>query len=271
MLKYSIYKFIISFMDNSLQTPTEQKPVEIETPQATEQQVKKKKPALLYINILLLLIVLALGAYILKTENFFTEKKEEIVEREETEEEDKEEKEKEEEVAEPTTSEFVGKYIRATLPLGWSIKEEDLGSQFKGFQVTHGSKTIMEIEILDGVGSIGCPQIVLFSDSPSNYEEEKKEMNVEIGMEATVLDYTNTKYSAIRFFGVKMRRVGNRMFFDSDKTTQTFEAQCEGSWVVIEELSKIASTNHFNLTISSQATEEELNSLDTILENMRLR
>lgn len=259
-------------MDNSLQTPMEQKPVEIETPQATEPQVKKKKSVLLYVNILLIIIVLGLGAYILKTENFFTEeKKEETVEREDDiEEEDGEEEEMSEEEA--TTSYFAGKYITATLPLGWNIKEEeDLGSQFKGFQIAHGGKTIMELEILDGVGSVGCPQIVLFSDSPENYEEEMKEMNTEIGMEAAVLDYTNTKYSDIHLFGLRMRRVGNRMFFDTDEKTKAFEAQCEGSWIVIEELSEIASTSYFNLTISNQATAEELNSLDIILESLRLR
>lgn len=38
---------------------------------------------------------------------------------------------------------------------------------------------------------------------------------------------TDTKYSEISLFGTELRRVETRVFYDTDSSTNTFEAQCK--------------------------------------------
>ncbi len=71
------------------------------------------------------------------------------------------------------------------------------GVQYSGltkFEISHESKDLFRLEILDGVGSVGCSQIVLFKDSPEDFEEKQNQQNEEIGIQANVLDYTDTKF-----------------------------------------------------------------------------
>jgi len=224
----------------------------------------------------LILVVVGLGSYILVKEGYFTEKKNvNTIEEEEVEKPKETEKEPELEI-------FEGEYISAEIPQEWSVKEYKNGenngfvpegNQYTGLttlEVNHESKNIFKLEILDGVGSIGCPQIVLFKDSPENFEEKQNESNEEIGLQAEVLDYTNTTYSEITLFGTKIRRVGTKVFFDTDSNTVAFEAQCENNWIEISGLNSVSPVSYFRIVISQDATQEELTVLDSILESMKL-
>ncbi len=241
----------------------------------TKSQKQKGSSLLFYINILLLLIVLGLGIYILREEGYFKQKQEE----------------KEEEVARDDNIEieeagntiFTGKYLKASLPNGWGIREYEDGEEnemipegvdfsgLTGIEISNRDKSIMRLEMLDGVGSVGCGAIVLFKDSPENFEEEMKASNKVIGLEGKVIDYTNTEYSETILFGMKVRRVEKRVFYDTEAKTEAFEAQCEGSWIVLDKLDAISPTSLFQLTISQDATAEELSMLDSILKELELK
>lgn len=236
-------------------------------------EVEKKKTkgneGLIVIIFILFFAVIAMGTYIFIKEGYFTEKNPtNTIE---------EEKKEEETVKEPELVKFQGEYLTTEIPQGWSIKEfkngeeSDMvteGVQYSGltkFEISHESKNIFRLEILDGVGSVGCSQIVLFKDSPEDFEEKQNQQNEEIGIQANVLDYTDTKYSEISLFGTELRRVETKVFYDTDSSTNTFEAQCESNWLVLKGLEEVSPVPLFNVWISQDASEEELTALDSIL------
>lgn len=241
-------------------------------------EVEKKKTkgneGLIVIIFILFFAVIAMGTYIFIKEGFFTEKNPTNTIEEE------EEKKEEETVKETELVKFQGEYLTTEIPQGWSIKEfkngeeSDMvteGVQYSGltkFEISHESKDIFRLEILDGVGSVGCSQIVLFKDSPEDFEEKQNQQNEEIGIQANVLDYTDTKYSEISLFGTKVRRVRTKVFYDTDSSTNTFEAQCESNWLVLKGLERVSPVPLFNVWISQDASEEELTVLDSILRSL---
>lgn len=241
-------------------------------------EVEKKKTkgneGLIVIIFILLFAVIAMGTYIFIKEGYFSEKTSTNTVKEE------EEKKKEETVKEPELVKFRGEYISAEAPEGWSIKEFKNGEesdtvtegiQYSGLtklEIRNEDKDIFKLEILDGVGSVGCPQIVLFKDSPENFEENQNEQNELIGIEANVLNYTDTQYSEISLFSTKIRRVGTKFFYDTNSNTETFEAQCESNWLVLKGLEDVSPVSLFNVWISQEASEEELTVLDSILESL---
>lgn len=268
--------------ENSNNTPLdgtivkENNQVNIAGEEAIAEVEKKTKgnEGLIVIIFILFFAVIAMGTYIFIKEGYFTEKNPtNTIE---------EEKKEEETVKEPELVKFQGEYLTTEIPQGWSIKEfkngeeSDMvteGVQYSGltkFEISHESKDLFRLEILDGVGSVGCSQIVLFKDSPESFEEKQNESNEIVGIEAQVLDYTNTPYSEITLFGTKIRRVGTKVFYDTDSNTVDFEAQCENNWIELEELLTISVVSYFNIVISPDATQEELAILDSILESMKI-
>ena len=241
---------------------------------AEVEKKTKGNEGLIVIIFILFFAVIAMGTYIFIKEGYFTEKNPtNTIE---------EEKKEEETVKEPELVKFQGEYLTTEIPQGWSIKEfkngeeSDMvteGVQYSGltkFEISHESKDLFKLEILDGVGSVGCSQIVLFKDSPEDFEEKQNQQNEEIGIQANVLDYTDTKYSEISLFGTELRRVETKVFYDTDSSTNTFEAQCESNWISIPELNKVSPVSYFNLSVSQEATLDELTILDSILESMKL-
>ena len=263
--------------ENSNNTPLdgtivkENNQVNIAGEEAIAEVEKKTKgnEGLIVIIFILFFAVIAMGTYIFIKEGYFTEKNPtNTIE---------EEKKEEETVKEPELVKFQGEYLTTEIPQGWSIKEfkngeeSDMvteGVQYSGltkFEISHESKDLFRLEILDGVGSVGCPQIVLFKDSPENFEENQNEQNELIGIKANVLNYTDTQYSEISLFSTKIRRVGTKFFYDTNSNTETFEAQCESNWLVLKGLEDVSPVSLFNVWISQEASEEELTALDSIL------
>lgn len=239
---------------------------------AEVEKKTKGNEGLIVIIFILFFAVIAMGTYIFIKEGYFTEKNPtNTIE---------EEKKEEETVKEPELVKFQGEYLTTEIPQGWSIKEfkngeeSDMvteGVQYSGltkFEISHESKDIFKLEILDGVGSVGCSQIVLFKDSPEDFEEKQNQQNEEIGIQANVLDYTDTKYSEISLFGTELRRVETKVFYDTNSNTETFEAQCESNWLVLKGLEDVSPVSLFNVWISQEASEEELTVLDSILESL---
>ena len=266
--------------ENSNNTPLdgtivkENNQVNIAGEEAIAEVEKKTKgnEGLIVIIFILFFAVIAMGTYIFIKEGYFTEKNPtNTIE---------EEKKEEETVKEPELVKFQGEYLTTEIPQGWSIKEFKNGEesnmvtegvQYSGltkFEISHESKDIFKLEILDGVGSVGCSQIVLFKDSPEDFEEKQNQQNEEIGIQANVLDYTDTKYSEISLFGTELRRVGTKFFYDTNSNTETFEAQCESNWLVLKGLEDVSPVSLFNVWISQEASEEELTVLDSILESL---
>jgi len=263
--------------ENSNNTPLdgtivkENNQVNIAGEEAIAEVEKKTKgnEGLIVIIFILFFAVIAMGTYIFIKEGYFTEKNPtNTIE---------EEKKEEETVKEPELVKFQGEYISAEAPEGWSIKEFKNGEesdtvtegiQYSGLtklEISNEDKDIFKLEILDGVGSVGCPQIVLFKDSPENFEENQNEQNELIGIKANVLNYTDTQYSEISLFSTKIRRVGTKFFYDTNSNTETFEAQCESNWLVLKGLEDVSPVSLFNVWISQEASEEELTALDSIL------
>lgn len=266
--------------ENSNNTPLdgtivkENNQVNIAGEEAIAEVEKKTKgnEGLIVIIFILFFAVIAMGTYIFIKEGYFTEKNPtNTIE---------EEKKEEETVKEPELVKFQGEYLTTEIPQGWSIKEFKNGEesnmvtegvQYSGltkFEISHESKDIFKLEILDGVGSVGCSQIVLFKDSPEDFEEKQNQQNEEIGIQANVLDYTDTQYSEISLFSTKIRRVGTKFFYDTNSNTETFEAQCESNWLVLKGLEDVSPVSLFNVWISQEASEEELTVLDSILESL---
>ena len=266
--------------ENSNNTPLdgtivkENNQVNIAGEEAIAEVEKKTKgnEGLIVIIFILFFAVIAMGTYIFIKEGYFTEKNPtNTIE---------EEKKEEETVKEPELVKFQGEYLTTEIPQGWSIKEFKNGEesnmvtegvQYSGltkFEISHESKDIFKLEILDGVGSVGCSQIVLFKDSPEDFEEKQNQQNEEIGIQANVLDYTDTQYSEISLFSTKIRRVGTKFFYDTNSNTETFEAQCESNWLVLKGFEDVSPVSLFNVWISQEASEEELTALDLILESL---
>lgn len=261
---------------NNLSTSDIQQAKEVVDTLKETVQSTQGKGKLMGIILVLLFVVIGMGSYILIKEGYFKTKAPEITP-------------KEKEIVEPKGEEkeseldiFQGEYISAEAPQGWSIKEYKNGDgsemvveggQYKGlsgFEISKENKNIMKLQMLDGVGSVGCPQIVLFKDTPKNFEEIQKTNNTAMGLDAKVLDYKDTPYSQTTLFNTILRRVGTGLFYDNDSDTEGFEAQCENNWIELKELEKVSNGLYYSATISQEATKDELTILDSVLESMKL-
>ncbi len=273
-----------------------------EQPQQEETTVvaeeKKKKSALFYINIILLLLIVGLGGYILYKEGYWAKHKEhEMEETEEATEKKKGEgsvivevKETEVKEKDTTSKDFVGEFITAKLPEGWSIveyEEKDAmeivsdGAKLNGLtglDIKKGTMVVFKLQGMEGYGSNACPEIAHFKDFSQKYEDDIKAQNDEMGDKTTVLDFTNTPYTETKLFGIKTRRVEKTIYYDTVEDDSYFQPQCLKQVLIFKDLKFSAGegaykteNGDFKYTIHEDATAEELTVLDGILKSMAVK
>jgi len=274
---------------------TQQRPIEVETSTntiTTIQEVKSKKTPLFYINILLLLVVFILGAYILHREGFLGKREEtKNKKQEESIEANKNLEGESIKEKEPGFNNFVGKYIKARIPKGWSIKEYENGNGatdtiteetkyagLTGLEVKKDDTVVLKFQAIDGYGSSGCLEIAHFRDFSQKFEDDMKSQNDEMGDKTIILDFTNTKYVEIDLFGLRLRRVDKTLYYDDIEGDPYFQAQCLKQIVVFKDLKFSAGEGpyktemgHFVYTIDKNTTSEDLKTLDEILKSMSLK
>lgn len=259
---------------------------------------KKKKSVLFYINIVLLLVILGLGGYILYKEGYWAKQKEQ--EMEETEEatgDDKGEGPVVVEVTKPTSNDkkeiskdFVGEFIRAKLPEGWSIKEYKDGDGtdsisevenirgLTGLEIKKGNVVVLKLEAIEGYGSNSCPEIARFKDFSQKYEDDIKAQNDEIGDKTTILDYTKTPYVETTIFGLPTRRVEKVFYYDEVEGDAYFQAQCLKQILIFKDLkfsvgegAYKTENGNYGYTVGDSVTAEELTVLDGILKSLSVK
>ena len=183
---------------------------------------------------------------------------------------------------------YEGKAITATLPEGWEIKEffDGEGHNFlttgqeektyymglTGIQIYNGNKEIMELKKVPyATGIEGCEKLPRFSDNSPDYEyimgkSQKSSWESDI----TYIDYTNTPFSEFIFLGMRVRRVSTNLYIDRIPNDEYFQPQCDLLSLSLGNLmSATAQGSRFFYTISEEANENELVTLDKILESMK--
>ncbi len=246
---------------------------------------KDRGIGVIILNILLALVTVVLLGYIayrngyINLDNILNTQEEKEIEEEE------EEKEAEEIQKELLTVEtYDGDYFSAVIPLGWEIVEYPDGKGTKmiaegseytgltGIQILKGTEEIMRIEGVSGIGFVGCPELPRFKDSSPSYEKEQKEITKEIDEEIKFLDFADTPYSEFKWLEERFRRVGAALYYDTVKGDEFFEPQCEVSFFRIEEFGFKDADGYegdtYMYTISQEASEEDLETLDKILISM---
>jgi hypothetical protein len=251
------------------------------------------------LNLLLAIVTIVLLGYIayrngyINLDNILNSPEETVDIEEERELEEKEEqeegksvKENQQYTEEPVVLDtFEGETLSAVLPEGWEIIEYfdgegtdmlDPGTTYSGLtglQILSDGEEIMRIEGVSGIGFIGCQELPRFSDSSPEYEQEQEDLNEEIiEEEIEYLDYTDVPYSEFNWFGRRFRRVGAALYYDTVEDDEFFQPQCEVSFFRLEDLGFEDADGYpgdtYMYTISQDATENQLKTLDQILISM---
>lgn len=271
-------------VEENIQTTAPRNPSE-----RTPLEGKDRGIGVVILNILLALVTVVLLGYIAYRNGYInldnilnTQEKESTEEEEKPEDEDPLEKDTQEELLTVETHE--GEYFSAVIPLGWEIVEYPDGKGTKmiaegseytgltGIQILKGTEEIMRIEGVSGIGFVGCPELPRFKDSSPSYEKEQKEITKEIDEEIKFLDFADTPYSEFKWLEERFRRVGAALYYDTVKGDEFFEPQCEVSFFRIEEFGFKDADGYegdtYMYTISQEASEEDLETLDKILISM---
>jgi hypothetical protein len=263
------------------QTVTPNKPL--------KKEEEQRDVGVIILNLFLAIVTVLLLGYIayrngyIDLDNILNVPKEEELQ-EETEQ--SEEEEIPEDQEEPLVLEtYDGEYISAVLPVGWEIVEylDGEGSEMldsvttysglTGMEILHEDSVIMKMEGVSGIGFIGCRELPRFEDSSTEYEQMQQELNNETGEEEIdYLDYTDIAYAEFQWFNKKYRRVGEALYYDTVEDDEYFQPQCEVSFLRIEdlgfEMDKEYTGDTYMYTISPEATQALLSTLDQILTSM---
>jgi hypothetical protein len=186
--------------------------------------------------------------------------------------------------------------VRADLPDGWKIKTESYSGNFliennkeissqemKGLtniSVYNGDKLISTIYALVDYGGDGN-YITVFPDSDPEVIKNMQESFKDV-YDYTVVEYKEGEYSELDLFGLEVRRVGNGFFQNMNKTDDGYFAAPLNDLIYFpEEGPSYKVYNSGELTtkadikyviqIDSEATEDEVKTLDTIFNSMELR
>ena len=271
-------------MEEKLQT----QPLQDEEVTQLIMQEKKRVSVLLFISTILFLLIVGLGVYILHKEGYWTkqeeQKKEERKEVTEVEEEDKAgkgEKPVVEEAKETITKDFVGEYVRAKIPEGWSIKEfkDGEGTEFaepgyKGLSalnIYQGEKMMLTLQTVQLGAGAPVKEIYRFKDYSPEEEQRTIQRLKEMGVEVKIVDYTNTPYIEYPILGTITRRVEKQFFYDTVKDNSTFEASNVPDSI---NLNLKIGENEYSLgyyKFSEEITDNQLLIIDKILTSLRVK
>jgi hypothetical protein len=242
------------------------------------------------LNIFLALVTIFLLGYIaykngyIDLDNILKPKDSDQQEQQEETDTQEEESSSEEDTETSSFTTYEGSVLGAILPEGWTIVEymdgdgtdmlvSDLTyTGITGLKVFNGSDAILEMIAVSGIGFVGCPELPIFPDSSEEYLEEQEGYNEVSGTDLITYDFTNTEYSDFKWFGKDFRRVDKTLYFDTVEDDEYFQPQCEGGLVTVPGLSFEDSDGYEGVAyfygINEDATEEQLDILDSILASM---
>lgn len=189
-------------------------------------------------------------------------------------------------LSQATKVQYSGKFIKAVLSEGWRVKELEGGNYyptsgeikgFSGFEIYKGDLLVFKLNGVDGVGSNPlCGEVAKFNDTSEEYINSYKNYSE---APAQVIDLTGAQYSEFNLFDRKIRRIGERFYWDElSKTDSYFNPSCGfmGSFLTSNILNIIISRpggsedsiNLFHLDLAENLTDEDLLTLDTTLDSL---
>lgn len=188
---------------------------------------------------------------------------------------------------EELTLTFKGQTIMATLPATWSIQEYYNGdgttylsegptySGLTGIKIFNTSNTeLFHLSAVNGIGSEGCSEYYAFKDDNPTYKAEMQSLADVIGDNMHVNDFSNTTYTEFDWLGTDTRRIGTKLFLDSQAGDNYFEASCfnavinlSGLYFTDKETNPKYETYFYGY--SNAITSDELLKIDAILKSMR--
>lgn len=269
-------------MDNINPPPLTENTPENITPIPTPTPVKKRSPLLTIILSFVLLLTLLL-LYLL----FFTKVFEDLFvvnTQDENSQENEQENPQDEEDIELTT--FGGDTFTASLSEGWSIEEYYDGegtnmltegityTGLTGLKIFKNNIEMFYLKAIYGIGFAGCPNYAKFTDESTTYYNQVMSDNQISGTQLNVTDYTQDEYSEFTWLGKTFRRVERAYTYDTIPNNTYFEPACVPTLVTFEGLEfqpeDGPAATSYDYGPTQGATLDDLDVIDTILENMTL-
>lgn len=184
-----------------------------------------------------------------------------------------------------TTYVVTGQTVRATLPIGWTMKEyyNGEGSEYlvagtaytglTGLKIMNTDSTVVfSLQAISGIGFEGCSEYYQFKDDNPTYKAEMQSIANEIGDTMTVVDFSDTSYTELNVLGTQIRRIEKNLYYDETTGDSYFEASCfnpllmlDGLYFSYEDGSK---GNGYFYEYDNNATNQELLQIDSILKSM---
>ena len=183
-----------------------------------------------------------------------------------------------------STKKYDGKYISAILPDTWTIKEYFNGNGssmlvegvtyqgLTGVEVLNASHVVVfKMEAVNGVGGVdACSEYYKFSDDNPQYYQQVLTDAQAVGLSVSIVDLSTQPYSEFTFLGKTFRRIGSKLYWDTQPGNDTFEAACGMSAHIIQfpSLSFTADgvTDHgYQISIKNSPSDADLAILDKVL------
>ncbi|OGC38374.1 hypothetical protein A2V54_01700 [candidate division WWE3 bacterium RBG_19FT_COMBO_53_11] len=188
----------------------------------------------------------------------------------------------------PTTTEYDGQYVSGEVPEDWTIVEyqNGAGSTMLTEGVTYAGLTGLEIKNPDGavvfklagvygIGGVdSCQKYFQFSDDSAAYLAEIQGINAEVSDPApTIVDLTTVTHQEYELFGVRVRRIEKKLYWDKTAGDAYFQAACGISERIFNFTNPAftgdgTSIKNYQHTLNETSPESELLELDAILESL---
>ncbi|MEX1061854.1 MAG: hypothetical protein WEC39_01960 [Patescibacteria group bacterium] len=189
----------------------------------------------------------------------------------------------------PQLKTFNGEFVQGKSPEGWAIVEYKDGqgttmltggviyTGLTGLEIKNpGGEAVFSLHGVYGIGGVEtCMSYFRFADDSPTYYNSIATQNTQAGEIApAVVDLTTTPYSPSNLFGTTIRRIGTKLYWDTQSGTTTFEAACGISENIFRFSSPkfatgtLGSQGDYHYVVLATATTEDLTALDTILNSL---
>lgn len=199
---------------------------------------------------------------------------------------DAEEVEDDEDAVVVSWSTFTGDYVTGEHPDDWTITEyfdgdgSDMlvdGSTYTGLTgltIQSPSRTVFKLQAVYGIGGISaCSDYFEFPDSEAAYYTDIVDQSAVHGITPTVTSYTAGDYTEFELFEKNVRRVDHNLYWDRDATDSYFNAECGISAQIFifdspTYTADAETKGDYQFTVDDTATDEELETLDALLNSL---
>jgi hypothetical protein len=133
---------------------------------------------------------------------------------------------------------------------------------------------IFSLKAVYGIGGVeACEDYFQFADNDTDYYNQIVADSAVHGITPTIVDYSTTDYTEFTFMGLSVRRVGQKLFWDTVEDATYFQAACSLSYSAwnLEGVSFTADgmdSSSYMWDINDSADEAILLELDSILDSM---